>query len=114
MADQEGVFGLISEQQFGKLTMTSYTDGSFDRGLHPGLGRAAWSVVQVDDMGTPTKIIRGPVPSDLAQNAVTAHWMAAAVASQYFQEGELHIDCSAVVQGLQCLVEAAFWLLPVY
>ena len=66
--------------------------------------------------GVTLKVIRGPVPSALTQNAVTAEWMAAAVAIQYLAEGELHIDCSAVVGGLQewlagCpqLAKAALW-----
>ena len=90
---------LVQEDEFG--TLQGPTDGSYDKGPNPEMGRAAWAVVQAGPVGHPLKIIRGPVPSDLPQNAVTAEWMAAAVAIQYLEAGELFIDCSAVVGGLQ-------------
>ena len=98
--DHNGL-GLVQEEDFGLLHGPIYTDGSYDKGPHPEMGRAAWAVVQVGPKGHPLKIIRGPVPAGLPQNAVTAEWMAAAVAIQYLGEGELYIDCSAVVGGLQ-------------
>ena len=63
--DHNGL-GLVQEEEFGQLKGPIYTDGSYDKGPHPEMGRAAWAVVQVGPEGHPGKIIRGPVPSDLS------------------------------------------------
>ena len=90
---------LVEEADFGKLSGKVFTDGAYHRNLHGGLGR--WAVIQPDHLGHSVRAIRGPLPDCFSQNAMCAEWMVAAVAVQFLDKGELYIDCSAVVLGLQ-------------
>ena len=73
--------GIWSNMDPGLLGMAGdiFADGSYQKGLHEGLGRAAWACGQATADGELVRVAMGPRPKHIRQAPVTAEWMAVAV-----------------------------------
>ena len=101
---EDGLWSPTPSEQF-EMSRDFFADGSYKKGLHGGMGRAAWAAGVASKDGTLNKVVVGRVPKGIRQLPITAEWMATSVACQYLvAPSRLHLDCSAVVQ------EVSKWL----